>query len=142
MAYLSDLRGFVLGVLVVPVLKVLVNGSLLRVCALAAQDGAETTSCLCGLAVQRLVEGCVAAVIFGLESVWCHYYRIVRGYRKKREQLNAKRWNEQKEGPGNVQRKQETINDYQLEAYKVTRGEGAIWEIIMVRRARALFSTT
>ena len=70
--YLSDFWRFVLGVFVIPVLEVLIHGRLLGIGSLSAQNGAKATLCLSRLAMQRLVECCIAAVVLGLESVWCH----------------------------------------------------------------------
>jgi hypothetical protein len=65
--YRTLLSSLILGRLVVPVLEVLVDGSLLRIVALGEHGGNATTS-LGGLAMQGLVEGGVASFVLALES--------------------------------------------------------------------------
>ena len=71
-AYLSCLLGLVGGGLVVPVLEVLVHGSLLRSLVLL-QHGSHATPRLGGGAVHGLVEGGITAVVFLFESYGRHY---------------------------------------------------------------------
>lgn len=65
--YRTLLSSLVLGGLVVPVLEILVDGSLLRIVALG-EHGGNATAGLGGLAMQGLVEGGVASFVLALES--------------------------------------------------------------------------
>lgn len=66
-SYLAISIGLIGVVLVVPVLEVLVDGSLLS-CSVLATHGSETTTSLGRLAMQSLVEGGIARDILALKS--------------------------------------------------------------------------